>query len=39
MNRLVVRTARGEQAFYVFKDVEIPRAGVVPLGESFARNL
>jgi hypothetical protein len=38
MNRLVVRTARGEQAFYVFKDVEIPRAGVVPQGESFARN-
>jgi hypothetical protein len=25
MNRLVLRTARGEQAFYVFKDVEIPR--------------
>ena len=25
MNRLVVRTARGENTFYVFKDVEIPR--------------
>jgi hypothetical protein len=24
MNRLVLRTTRSEQAFYVFKDVEIP---------------
>ncbi len=30
MNRLVLRTARGEQAFYVFKDVEIPR--IPPIG-------
>ena len=39
MNRLVVRTARGEQAFYVFKDVEIPRAGVASHDETFARNV
>ena len=29
MNRLVLRTARGEQTFYVFKDVEIPRVEAV----------
>lgn len=29
MNRLVLRTARGEQSFYVFKDVEIPRVEAV----------
>ena len=32
INRLVLRTARGEQAFYVFKDVEFPR--VPPIAES-----
>jgi hypothetical protein len=39
MNRLVVVTAKGEQAFYVFKDVEIPRAGSAPRKESLADNL
>jgi hypothetical protein len=32
MNRLVIRTAKGENAFYVFKDVEIPR--IPPFAES-----
>jgi hypothetical protein len=32
MNRLVLPTTRGEQAFYVFKDVEIPR--IPPIAES-----
>jgi hypothetical protein len=32
MNRLVLRTARGERAFYVVKDVEISR--IPPIAES-----
>lgn len=32
MNRLVLRTARGVQAFYVFKDVEIPRIPPIAKG-------
>ena len=36
MNRLVVRTAKGENTFYVFKDVEIPRANTALREESIA---
>lgn len=35
MNRLIVRTSRGEQAFYVFKDVAIPRAPAASRQEVF----
>ena len=35
MNRLIVRTPKGEQAFYVFKDVAIPRVSAASREEVF----
>jgi hypothetical protein len=35
MNRLVLRTSKGQQTFYVFKDIEIPRARTASQEESF----
>jgi hypothetical protein len=36
MNRLIVQTPKGEQAFYVFKDIEIPRVPAASREEVFA---
>jgi hypothetical protein len=39
MNRLVIHTPKGEQAFYAFKDVEIPRAGAASKEQSLVGNV